>query len=140
MPRDVASMAVHKDTAADNSSTCITITGAAPTSTAVHYDAAAGQSSSSDAMIGIAGDALHRQKDTTAAADANLELACVREPQQQQQQPRRCCSCTPKSRMVLSIVAVLVIVAGTALGLGLRFGLLAKLRIQNGERLSQAGH
>jgi hypothetical protein len=141
-PRDVASMAVHKDTAADTSSICITVTDAGPYSTAVHHaaPAAADQNSSSHAMIGIAGDALHRQKDTTAAAaDANLQLACVREQQPQQQPRRRCCCCSPKAKMVLSIVAVLVIVVGTALGVGLRFGLLAQ-RLQSGERLCQAEH
>jgi hypothetical protein len=97
-------------------------------STAIHKDAAADQSSSSGAMIGIAGDALHR--DQHAAAAANPCMACVREEHpymacvhEGEHRPRGCCGRSRKTKMMLAASATFLIVLGVALGLGLHFGL-----------------
>jgi hypothetical protein len=98
-------------------------------STAICKDAAADQSGSSDVMIGIAGDALHGSSKHAAAA-ANPYLACVREDQpfmacvrEEKRYPGGCSGWSRKTKMVLAAAATFLVVLGVALGVGLHFGM-----------------
>lgn len=94
---------------------CFAMQGTAPT-TAVPKGAAAGQASRSDTTIHVEDDVMSPfQRDAAASSPYGTSLL-------EQQRPPHYCSCTLNSKLVLAALATTILV-GTALGIGLHFGL-----------------